>query len=387
MKKILMLLQSEFPPDIRLEKEIKSLSEAGHKVVLFCNQYNKRKQNNFEFCSISRLASLTNSTKINKIINFPIIFNLRMLLSIVRTYKSFKPDIVHVHDLPMLPFGVVLKTIFKTKLIFDMHENYSAALKSYRKKSFFERVIKNYRVAEFIENILIPKADSIITVVEESSAIWIKRGISTNKIIEVSNTVNLGEFGKQDIDTHIIKKYSNNFIIIYTGRISFNRGLITPILSLKYLVERIPEIKFLIIGDGAYLSTLKDVADSENVNDYVEFLKWPGHDKIHSFMSIADICLIPQPSNGHADTTVPHKLFEYMSQNKPILTSDAKPLKRIMDETKAGLSFRSNDTQDFADKIIKIKSSDIDFGINGVQAVNEKYNWRVDEEKLLSLYK
>ena len=151
--------------------------------------------------------------------------------------------------------------------------------------------------------------------------------------------------------------------------------------------EKIPEIKLLIIGEGAYLLKLKEIADLESANDYVEFLKWPGHDKIHSFMSIADICLIPQPSNGHADTTVPHKLFEYMSQKKPILTSDAKPLKRIMDETKAGLSFRSNDAQDFADKIVEMKNSEIEFGMNGVKAVNEKYNWSVDEEKLLSLYK
>lgn len=382
-----MLLQSEFPPDIRLEKEIKSLSEAGHKVLLFCNQYKKSKQNEFGYCSIVRLSPITNSTKINKLINFPIIFNLRMLLKIITTFTNFKPDLVHVHDLPMLPFGVVLKKIFKIKLIFDMHENYSAALKSYRKKNIFERVIKNYRVAEFFENYLIPKADYIITVVEESSSVWLNRGISPNKIIEVSNTVNLGEFGKQEIDTNIIKKYENDFIIMYTGRVSLNRGLITPILSLKYLIEKIPEIKLLIIGEGAYLSKLKETADLENVNKYVEFLEWPGHDKIHSFMSIADICLIPQPSNGHADTTVPHKLFEYMSQEKPILTSDAKPLKRIMDETNAGFSFRSNDAKDFADKIIEMKNSEIDFGMNGVKAVNEKYNWSVDEEKLLSLYK
>ena len=73
MNKILMLLQSEFPPDIRLEKEIKSLNKEGHEVLLFCNQYRKNKQDDFEYCSIVRLAPKTNSIKINKLINFPII--------------------------------------------------------------------------------------------------------------------------------------------------------------------------------------------------------------------------------------------------------------------------------------------------------------------------
>ena len=44
-----MILQSEFPPDIRLEKEIKSLSLAGFSVRVVWNQYKKDFNPEYEY--------------------------------------------------------------------------------------------------------------------------------------------------------------------------------------------------------------------------------------------------------------------------------------------------------------------------------------------------
>ena len=59
-KNILMISQALFPPDIRLEKEIKSLSEAGYKVLVICNQYNKELSPSFEYCEIRRVNAVFN---------------------------------------------------------------------------------------------------------------------------------------------------------------------------------------------------------------------------------------------------------------------------------------------------------------------------------------
>ena len=77
-----MISQAAFPPDIRLEKEIKSLSEAGYKVLVICNQYNKELNIKFEYCEIKRVNALFKSVKLNRIINFPIFINPRFLLTV-----------------------------------------------------------------------------------------------------------------------------------------------------------------------------------------------------------------------------------------------------------------------------------------------------------------
>ena len=69
MNKILMLLQSDFPPDIRLEKEIKSLSLAGFSVHVVCNQYEKDLYPEYEYCTIDRIKAPFNSVQLNKLLN------------------------------------------------------------------------------------------------------------------------------------------------------------------------------------------------------------------------------------------------------------------------------------------------------------------------------
>ena len=70
MKKILMLLQSTFPPDIRLEKEIKSLNMSGYHVTVLCNQYIKNAIIEFEGCDIIRIkAHFINPSSPNPLVN------------------------------------------------------------------------------------------------------------------------------------------------------------------------------------------------------------------------------------------------------------------------------------------------------------------------------
>ena len=78
-----MLLQSDFPPDIRLEKEIKSLSKAGYSIRVVCNQYEKKLNPEYEYCTIDRVKALFKSKLLNKIFNFPIFFNPRFVIKIL----------------------------------------------------------------------------------------------------------------------------------------------------------------------------------------------------------------------------------------------------------------------------------------------------------------
>ncbi len=141
-----MLTQTVFPPDIRLEKEIRSLFKHGYNVLVVCNQFEKAKNPNFEFCEIERVKAVFKSTRLNKLINFPFFLNPRYLLTSFKNSIRFKPDYIHAHDLPMMPIAILFGKLFKIPIIFDMHENYPQALKQFNKKSspnsgFFTRTL------------------------------------------------------------------------------------------------------------------------------------------------------------------------------------------------------------------------------------------------------
>lgn len=386
-KKIFMLTQTVFPPDIRLEKEIKSLYENGFRLKVFCNQFEKNKGGDFPYCEIDRLKAPFNSITLNKIINFPFIINLRFFITAVISAFKFSPDFVHAHNLPMVPIGFVIKVLFRIPLIYDMHENYPAALVAYQKKGFTNKIFKNHYLALLIDKICIKISDQVIVVVKENKDHLIKSYNTVNKkITVVSNTVDLNTFGKEDVSKLIIDKYKNKVILLYTGVVSKNRGLDTPLKALALIKRKIPNIIFLIIGNGDGKEELKKIADREKLQNYVDFVEWPGHNMLSSFIYVADVCTIPQPAIESNNTTIPHKLFEYMSKGKKILVSDAKPLKRVIRETQSGIYFESFNTTDYSQKFIELMKSSENFSKNGIKWVREKYNWSQDSEELINLY-
>lgn len=79
-----------------------------------------------------------------------------------------------------------------------------------------------------------------------------------------------------------------------------------------------------------------------------------------------------------------------MLRRKPVIVSSCNSLKRIIEETQAGLVFEAGDDKDFAEKIFTLSNDDSmmeKFGNNGKAAVLNKYNFEEDGKKLVNLYK
>jgi glycosyltransferase involved in cell wall biosynthesis len=385
-KNILMISQAAFPPDIRLEKEIKSLSEAGYKILVVCNQYDRIQNPMFKYCEIRKVNAVFNSVTLNRIINFPIFFNPRYLLKIYKAILEFKPDFIHAHDLPMVPVALLFKKLFRLPVIFDMHENYPEALKAFKKKGMINFLLKNYKVAKLLEKFCIKRSDSIITVVQENSKRLIKEGVGKEKIYLVSNTVDLDTFATEPVDLKIIDKYDDKIVLLYAGYVTPERELDVVVKGMSFLRERLTNAKLLIIGNGISIPPLKKISNDLSLNDFVEFIEWPGHDKLSSYFKVAKIFISPQPKCEFWDTTIPHKLFEYMSQSKPVLAADSTAIKRVIEETNSGMTYETDNPEDFSAKVLEILSSNIPFGENGLKAVKQTYNWDRDSQVLIKLY-
>lgn len=69
----------------------------------------------------------------------------------------------------------------------------------------------------------------------------------------------------------------------------------------------------------------------------------------------------------------------------PVLSSDAIPMRRILEEEKCGKVFKNGDADDFADTVISMYKDRENFGLNGINAIKHKYNWEIDEKKLIDL--
>jgi hypothetical protein len=100
--KILMVLDHEFPPDIRVENEIETLTAAGHEIHIACfTMKNQAVYDQFGKAHIHRksISKLRHKTSVG-CLKFPFYYNFwrPFLFGLQQQYQF---DIVHIHDLPM----------------------------------------------------------------------------------------------------------------------------------------------------------------------------------------------------------------------------------------------------------------------------------------------
>jgi glycosyltransferase involved in cell wall biosynthesis len=121
------------------------------------------------------------------------------------------------------------------------------------------------------------------------------------------------------------------------------------------------------------------------LQDSVQFLGWLDYTKAIEVIKECDIGLVPHHATESWNTTIPNKLFDYMSMGKPVIVSNAKPTERIVREEGCGLVFEDQNAEDLSRVILEMQHESVreEMGRNGRQAVATKYNWAVDEERLL----
>jgi glycosyltransferase involved in cell wall biosynthesis len=382
-----MILQTDFPPDIRIEKELSSL--CGHyQVYLLANNKNQNerveKSENLTILRLPKFSALPQKAAIA--LRMPLFFNPLWLLLIFNAVKKYKIDYIHVHDLPLAQSALWIGRIKKKPVVYDMHENYPAVMKLWLKDSKLNWILKNPFLAAILDRHCLKKATKLIAVVEERKTDLVNSGIASQKIHVVSNTIQLTRFQAFDLDQTIINKYLANLTLVYIGFLGSDRGLDTAISGVSLLLDKLPSIKMVLVGDGKEKEKLKSLVNKKNIKEYVEFIPWIDFSIVPSYIAAASICIDPRPASLANDTTISHKIFQYMAMGKPLLVSDTRPFARIVSESNCGEIFKSNSAESFAEGILRIRGSKTSYGENGIKAIQEKYNWDQSGKVLLTLY-
>ncbi len=388
-----MVLDLEFPTDIRVENEAISLIESGHELTLLC-LFGGNSKKSFNHRGIQVIHSSVSTFRFNKSKGLASRFGFfdRFVEKQVRSQlgKS-KYDCLHVHDLPLLT-GCIKAGLGKISIVSDLHENYPAALNHYAWSSgrFVNKLVspKRWQRKELAALKLV---DRVIVVVEEARNRLASLGVPPEKVSIVSNTVNRREFDRYPDEASILSKGHERFVAVYVGGIDAHRGLDTMIEGLPMLIERHPQFKLLIVGSGRTEGNLRALSSKMGLDEHIEFTGRMPIESMRSFIKAGNVGVIPHLKTDHTDSTIPHKLFQYMYQSKPVLVSNCDPLARIVKETQTGYIFESRDAESFAKQMGNLAELELTkrqaMGERGLQAVTAKYNWQESARELIKLYR
>jgi len=388
-----MILKGNIPPpDIRIEKEASTLIREGHEVNLLLER-RKGEAREMETAGI-RCVRGVHMGRLREILHrytFSFTFRDPAWRRAIREFAvSRSVEVLHVHDLPLVREAISVGRELGIPVVADMHENYPGGLQVWYTSRLKKKTIYNFnRWARYEREILL-EADAVIAVIEESKERLKALGIPEEKIFVVPNTSPV-ESIDIPLDQAIIGKYRDLFMVSYIGGFAPHRGLDTSIRALPHLRGRIPDMKLVLVGDRnkPYMEYLVALAEKLGVSDMVEMTGWQPFEKIWSYIAASRVCLVPHARNPHTDTTIPHKIFQYMMIRKPVVVSDCPPLKRIIEDSGGGLVFRHDSPEELAECIARFRE-DGEFsrqaGERGRAAFLDRYNWDSTSGDLKKLY-
>ncbi len=395
---ICMIYQDNYPWDVRVEKIAKVLVQAGHGVHIACR--NTRRDKNDERIDgffVHRLrVPRPGNDKIGNGLSMPFFFNPLWILHVARIVREYRIDALVVRDLPLTLTAQFVGKLLGIPVIFDMAENYPAALADWRSwehglKRVKNSIVRNVWAANRVEGITLKYIDHVIVVAEESKERLVAKGVPADRISIVGNTPDLSIFSEdRPPDDVLTERFADKFVILYIGEIHMHRGLDVAIKAMPEIVGAIPNACLLIIGKGLGQAEIemKQFADDLRVGDHVLFEGWVNLHKLPDYIRASTIGIVPHYKSEHVNTTLPNKLFDYMTFGKPVVVSDARPLKRVVEQERCGIAFASGSSKSLAEGVIRLKDDEVRkaLGLSGKNAVRKKYNWNIDSSVLRRIF-
>jgi glycosyltransferase involved in cell wall biosynthesis len=391
--RILMLLDTEFPPDIRVENEAQSLIDAGNEVHIL--SYNFGSRSSFDIykgIQIHRfkIAKQLAKKSLGLLNQFPL-YRWIWMREVNKLIRTISFDAIHIHDLPLCCLIAGLKSNHKVMITADMHENYPylVAEQPYM-NSMFGRIVLSKKIWFAKEKEWLGKADNIICVAEEmKSRLENVLGKSDNIKI-VPNTLNFKTFvATQKPLPELRERFSGRFVVSFIGGIDAVRGIEYLLEAASEIGERIPELLVLLVGEGNTLEMLREKSTQLKLNDKVVFEGFKPSSTMQAYIEASQICVIPHVRSEQTDNSSPNKLFQYMYFSKPVISSNCKSLEKLILAEDCGLIFRDRDSHHLAEQVLKLyHDADLrkHLGENGHKSVMQKYNWEATSGGLRELY-
>jgi len=216
-----------------------------------------------------------------------------------------------------------------------------------------KNVLRN-RVSKAIEQHLLPYADRYICVSDGDLSLAVEHKlVLTKNTVVIKNGIDIGKFRHAKKEQALMNELSiseQDFIIGNVSRFDYQKNQRFIINFAPEILKRIPNAKFLFIGDGKYFEKVKSLAENLGIMNKVIFT---GERKdVERFYPLIDIFVFPSLWEGLSIT-----LIEALASGKCIMASGIPQNKELINDDVNGVLFSPEDSDGFLRKLFDIFNS------------------------------
>jgi colanic acid biosynthesis glycosyl transferase WcaI len=209
-----------------------------------------------------------------------------------------------------------------------------------------------------IAGFLYRRADRIVVVTPAFKDYLIDRWrVPADKIDVVENGVETDLFVPADPASAAARRKElgadSRFLVCYIGTMGLAHGLETLLDAAAGLQSEDANVLFLLIGEGSEKERIQSLAQSRGLTN-VRFLDQQPREKIPSFISASDVCVVLLKKTDVFKTVIPTKMLEYMSCARPVILGVQGQAQQILEDAGAGVVIEPEDADALASAIIQL---------------------------------
>ncbi len=173
------------------------------------------------------------------------------------------------------------------------------------------------------------------------------------------------------------------FHFTFTGNVSRYQNLINTVRG--FAAAGLENCILNIVGDGSFLEQVKNVVETENVENVVFHGRFP-YDEMHDILCQSDILVLPLIPDEGIMKTEPFKIQSYLNAGKPILGILGGSGQDIIEEHKLGVCANPDDVQDIARAFREIIDFSTLHGEDVKVAANKLMNTRFNKNAIVKVF-
>ena len=162
------------------------------------------------------------------------------------------------------------------------------------------------------------------------------------------------------------------------------KGIRFLIRAAAGLVEKYPDLRVVIAGDGMERQSLEELAASLGVTEHVEFLGWVANAELPGYFRAARFSVIPSLEEGFGIPAA-----EAMGCEIPVIASDAGGLPEVVEDNVTGFVVPKGDVEALQSKMdVLLADDDLceRMGKAGRIRALERFDWMTTAKKMESVY-
>ncbi len=291
-------------------------------------------------------------------------------------------DLYHIHEAELIPVGVCLKLRGK-RVIFDAIEDHPQQIfhvdDGRLHRHLYAQAMRVY--IRFLYLLARLFFDAIIVCAPK-----IGRYFPPQKTTHLYNYSILREYPDAPLDA--MPYHERKQRVFYVGGITRKRAIVEIVTAMGLLPERLnPHL--LLIGPW-YNAQLRSEVETLPGWEYIDAPGLLPHSEMIPEMLDSQVGIVVLHGVSQYTITYPTKLFEYMAAGLPVVSVDLPHWREMLAEyADVVMWVDSHDPRAIADAIIYLLDHPDEAearGRRGREAVETRFNWEAESQKLLDLY-